>query len=244
MVGKAKILIVEDEILIADTIHRYLSRQGFRVVGIALSYEEAIQLYENERPDLALIDIRLSGSKTGVDFAFFIQQQAQPVPFIYLTSQTDSQNINEAKKTFPSGYLSKPVQMGGLSASIEIALHNYQVKKAKKTIMSLSDGTVNYLVPLKKILYLRADHIYVQFHTQDHGVLIKRGSLTDIMMELPNPPFFKVHRSFVINLQQVTGWDQQQVFVAGQPIPVSRSNRKSVFDYLMQERYRGTNEQD
>jgi DNA-binding response OmpR family regulator len=88
-----QILIVEDEILIADTIERYLTRQGYWVMGSAISCEEAETLYLRQTPDLALLDIRLSGSRTGIDFAHFIRKQARPAPFIYLTSQLDRRSI-------------------------------------------------------------------------------------------------------------------------------------------------------
>ena len=98
-------LIVEDEIIIADTIKRYLQKQGHEVVGTAISYEEATEIYKKEQPDIALLDIRLSGSKTGIDVAHFIQEQNDATPFIFLSSQLDSRSINAAKQTYPSGYL-------------------------------------------------------------------------------------------------------------------------------------------
>lgn len=229
---KWKILIVEDEILIADTIQRHLERQDYQVTGIAISYEEAVQLYTGEQPDLVLIDIRLSGTKTGIDLGNFIQRKAPTVPFIYLTSQTDKKNIDLAKQSFPASFLTKPIQASALYANIEIALHKQQTQTLNETKFSIHDGTDTHLVPLDDILYLNADHVYVEVHTKHQGVLIQRSSLTEVLEELPSPPFLQVHRSFVINLKAVTGWQHQCVFIDAVEIPISRGRRKEVRGYL------------
>lgn len=233
--NKTKILIVEDEILIADLIERYLSQVGYTVVGIAISYEAAEKLYRQKQPDMTLIDIRLNGSKTGIDLAHFIRQQPRSRPFIYLTSQLDRRSINLAKKTFPAGYLSKPIQAGSLYSSIEIALHTHQTKIVNEAVITVSNGMIHQILPVQDILYLKVDHIYLQFYTKSYGMLIQRRALTEIMGELPGPPFMKVHRSFAVNLQEVNAWDQQQVFIDGEAIPVSRSRRKEIYNYLEQQ---------
>ncbi len=229
---KTKILIVEDEILIADTIQRYLEREGYEIIGIAISYEEAIQLFKRGQPDLALIDIRLNGIKTGLNFANFLAGQTQAIPFIYLTSQVDSRSISAAKKTMPAGYLSKPIQVGSLIASIEIALHNYRSTKLKEPVLRLSDGNTHHKVPIKDISCLMSEHIYVRIYTNSNSSYLYRGALKDMMESLPCPPFVQVHRSYAVNLGKITGWDLQQLFIQDLQIPVSRSRRREVFSYL------------
>ncbi|WP_421795267.1 LytR/AlgR family response regulator transcription factor [Haliscomenobacter sp.] len=229
---KWKILIVEDEILIADTLQRYLEQQGYQVSGIAISYEEAVELFTAEQPDMVLIDIRLSGPKTGIDLALFLQQQTQPVPFIYLTSQTDKKNIDQAKQTFPASFLTKPIQASALYANIEIALHKQETQNLHETKLSIYDGANMYLVPAEDILYLKADHVYVEVYTKHQGILIQRKSLTEMLEDLPLPPFLQVHRSFVINLKAITGWQHHCVFIHDTTIPISRSRRKEILKYL------------
>lgn len=229
---KWKILIVEDEILIADTIHRYLEQQGVLVSGMAISYEEAVQLYKTEQPDLVLIDIRLSGPKTGIDLAIFLRQQEPTVPFIYLTSQADKKHIDQAKQTFPASFLTKPIQASALYANIEIALHKQETQNLHETKISIYDGVNMYLVPVEDILYLKADHVYVEVYTKHQGILIQRKSLTEMLEDLPLPPFLQVHRSFVVNLKAVTGWQHHCIFVNEATIPISRSRRKEILTYL------------
>ncbi len=132
--SQTRILIVEDEILIADNIRRYLTKKGYEVVGVAISYEEAVNLYLSKTPDIALVDIRLNGAKSGIDFAHFVEQQKDAKPFIYLTSQFDKKNVNKAKSTFPSAYLSKPVHKESLSIAIDLATAKYGRDNVRKLV--------------------------------------------------------------------------------------------------------------
>ena len=181
-----RILIVEDEILIADTIKRYLENKGHQIVGNAISFEEAVHLYLQETPDITLLDIRLSGSRTGIDVAHFIQKQASPKPFIYLTSQTDSKNFKGAIDTFPSGYLTKPIQKESLFATIEISMRAYLAQQQVDKNITLYDGTKNYVIPINDILYLQTDHIYVNVHLSNGKHIVLRNSLKEMLEQLPN----------------------------------------------------------
>lgn len=224
-----RVLIVEDEILIADTIERYLLAQGHQVVGKAISYAEAEQIYLEEKPDLALLDIRLNGKKTGIDVARFIQEQPNPAIFIFLTSQMDKESIDHAKETFPAGYLTKPIQKATLFTTIEIAMYRHATKKQNlEPTISLFDGTKHHLVVIKNILYLQTEHIYVHIHIKNGKSFMQRSALRDLLEQLPDDQFIQTHRSYAVNVKQVSGWDHQQVFIEGKTIPISRSQRKMV----------------
>ncbi len=229
-----EILIVEDEILIAHTIQRYLQVKGYQVLGIAISYEEAKALYALHSPDLILIDIRLSGSKTGIDFAQFLNSQADSPPFIFLSSQLDSTSLNAAKETFPAGYLSKPIHKTSLYTTIEIALHNSQSKPAEETeTVSLSDGQKNHIVPINDILYMEVDHIYVKLTLTLNKKLVCRITLKELLDKLANHQFIQTHRSFAVNIKRVNNWDIQHLFIEENRIPVSRSRKKEVLSMLL-----------
>ncbi|MEN0047156.1 MAG: response regulator [Bacteroidota bacterium] len=229
-------LIVEDEVLIADTLKRYLQKQGHEVVGTAICYEEATKIYQQEQPDLTLLDIRLSGTKTGIDVAQFIQNQAHSCPYIYLSSQLDSHSINRAKATFPSGYLSKPIQKSSLYTTIEMAMYAYQnrVNKEVKTIQ-LFDGSKNHKIAIEEITYLEVEHVYVQVNLTNEYQLLQRGSLRELLDQLPTQQFIQTHRAFAINKQQVSHWDSGHLYVQNTPIPVSRARRKEVSNFLKNE---------
>lgn len=226
-----KILIVEDEILIADNIQRYLTKKGHEVVGIAISYEEATELYLKEKPDLVLLDIKLSGHRTGVDVAHFINEQLHSAPFIFLTSQMDSKNIDRAKKTYPKGYLSKPIRKESLFATIEIVMHKWNDDVEEDTIR-LYNGVEYFNVKVTDILYIEAEHVYVKVHMKNGDQIFQRSSFKDLLEQLPNDMFIQSHRSYAINSKSITKWDSQNLYINDIEIPMSRNRKKEILSQL------------
>ncbi len=227
-----RILIIEDEVLIADTIERYLVQRGHQVVGSAISYAEAKKLYLEKKPDLVLIDIRLSGQRTGIDFAQYLRKQPEETPFIFLTSQMDAQSLNGAKATFPAGYLSKPVQKQTLYATIEIAMYNHQAQQEENETVRLYNGKQYYMVPIEDILYLRADHNYVHIELAGKKAVLQRSSLKETLDQLPEGLFVQTHRSYAVNLKKVSRWDADYLYVRDSAIPISRGRRRAVIGML------------
>jgi DNA-binding LytR/AlgR family response regulator len=232
--SKFRILIVEDEILIADNIERYLTKKGYEVVGIAISYEEAEELFIKEKPDLVLLDIKLSGPRSGIDFAHFINQQEHIIPFIFLTSQMDSRNINKAKETYPKGYLSKPIRKESLFATIEIVMHKWNEEKNDHSNIRLFNGYEHVLTPIQDILYIEAEHVYVKVHLASGDQILQRSSFKDLLDQLPCGLFLQSHRSYAINSKLITRWDTQNIYVDKTAIPISRTRRKEFFAQLGQ----------
>jgi DNA-binding NarL/FixJ family response regulator len=111
-VPSKRILIVEDEQVIAEQFRQSLTKEGYEVIGIARSGEEAIAEGQQKRPDLVIMDIVLSGSVDGISAA----QHLQPfgVPVVYLTAYSDRHLIDRAQHTQPLGYIIKPTTAGEL----------------------------------------------------------------------------------------------------------------------------------
>jgi signal transduction histidine kinase len=125
----ARILIVEDESIIALDIKTSLQDAGYQVLGVASSGEEAIALAQGQNPDLILMDIRLRGPMDGIEAAAYIQVQ-HPCPVVFLTAHADKQTLERAKLTDPFGYLTKPFEDHSLMTTIEIALARYRSEAA------------------------------------------------------------------------------------------------------------------
>jgi DNA-binding LytR/AlgR family response regulator len=227
-----RILIIEDEVLIADTLRRYLEKYGYEVVGHAISYQEAVTLYESLLPDLCLVDIRLSGDKTGIDFAQFLHARTEAPLFVFLTSQLDRRHLDAAKATFPAAYLSKPIQKETLYTTIEIAVSNYEAQSQAKETIRLYNGRQYYQVPIEDIMYLRADHNYVHIELANHKAVLQRSSLRETLEQLPEGLFVQTHRSYAVNLRKVSSWDNDYLYVEDNAIPISRGRRKEVVDML------------
>ncbi len=125
-----KIMVVEDEWVVANQICRNLKDFGYHVCSTASTGDGAISQVEAERPDLILMDIVLKGKMDGIEAAEWIGLQSD-IPVIYLTSYTKPEYIERAKETKPFGYLVKPFKEQDLYTNIEMALHKH---KADKTI--------------------------------------------------------------------------------------------------------------
>lgn len=126
--AEGRILIVEDEHIVAIGIKRMLKGLGYTVTGVASSGEDAISKAESTFPDLVLMDIMLKGELDGVEAAKEIKERFD-VPVVYLTAYSDSNIVERVKKTGPFGYIVKPFDEKDLHSNIEIALHRYRKEK-------------------------------------------------------------------------------------------------------------------
>jgi DNA-binding LytR/AlgR family response regulator len=228
-----KILIVEDQILIADTIKRYLRDKAYEFVGTAISYKEAVQLFQDTAPDIALIDIHLKGKENGIDFARFLSEQPEPIPFVFLTAQLDSEYFNNAKQTRPAGYLGKPIQQSSLLTTIEIALYNHEQKLKEQEFIHIIENGHTHKILVDEIESLKADHVYVGIILRNGRSLISRTSLREILALLPPDQFLQTHRSYAVNIRHIKNWDSQAIYYPDYIVPVSRSYKKIVQQKLI-----------
>ena len=118
----ARIMIVEDGLIIAEDMRRRCEALGYTVTGVAATGEDAVFIADRTRPDLVLMDIRLRGTMDGIEAARQIWTSLR-IPVVYATSSSDEATLVRAKETEPYGYLLKPVEPRELHATIELALH-------------------------------------------------------------------------------------------------------------------------
>ncbi|MCF7913227.1 MAG: response regulator [Candidatus Cloacimonetes bacterium] len=123
-----KVLIVEDERIIAESIKLSVEKLNYSVCGIEAWGEKVSIAIEEMQPDLVLMDIRLRGEMSGVQAAAIIKEKYS-IPVVFLTSYSDDKTIQNAKQTYPYGYLVKPFEERELYATIEIALFKHRTAK-------------------------------------------------------------------------------------------------------------------
>lgn len=116
---KTKILIVEDQFAEANNLQMIVEQAGYYVCGIARSVQIALRLIEEEKPDLALLDIKLQGHQTGIDLAQILREKN--IGFIYLSANSDKETLEQAKATYPYGFLVKPFRKKDVLVALEIA---------------------------------------------------------------------------------------------------------------------------
>ena len=125
---KKKILIVEDEIIIAENIKFTLKKFGYDVSGIISFGEDAVEIAREFHPDLVLMDIKLEGKMNGIEAADIIFKEFE-IPIIFLTSFGDEDTVKQAAMTEPYGYILKPFEDRMLCAAIEMAFYKHQMEK-------------------------------------------------------------------------------------------------------------------
>lgn len=230
-----QILIVEDEVLIAESIKLYLHERGHTVNSIALSFNEAVEAFHLRRPDLILLDIRLYGLKSGIDFAAYISEQKKPPPYIYLTSQFDQRILSQALETNPYGYLTKPIRKETLWTTVESAYHLHQISQAEQPLITINDGKNNYNINANDILYVQAEHVYCKIVSNEKKELIVRKTMKQFVELLAFDFMIFCHRSFIINAKYITNWNQDAIFLNREIlIPVSRSRRHEIMTKINQ----------
>ena len=146
---RSRLLIVEDEGIVALNIQTRLEGLGYNVVASVSSGEEAIEVAGKTRPDLILMDIKLDGKVDGIEAAAEIRRLFQ-LPVVYLTAYTNDETLNRAKLTEPYGYILKPFEARDLCTTIEVALYKYQMEQQLRereqwlatTLKSIGDGVI------------------------------------------------------------------------------------------------------
>ena len=151
-----KILIVEDEFIVAHDLQMILSRAGYQVVGIADSFKNAISLLQHHQVDLVLLDIYLKGRQTGIDLARELMKKE--IPFIYISANSNEKVFEAAKSTCPYGFIVKPYRDKDVLLSIDIARYrkhnNNNMKLSSELFMRdfIVDVSMKSLTWQKKIL--------------------------------------------------------------------------------------------
>ena len=131
--SKIKILIIEDEPLIAESMRMMLEKLDYEIIGIATESNEAYNILLKEIPDIALVDLMLRNNDDGIELAKSIKQKYN-LPVIFITSLSDKVTVERAKEIHPEGYLVKPFEKKDLYTSIEIALSNFLQSAARKQV--------------------------------------------------------------------------------------------------------------
>ncbi|HAK12367.1 MAG TPA: DNA-binding response regulator [Chitinophagaceae bacterium] len=230
-----KILLVEDDWIIAKEITLSLNDLGFEVLGQCDNGEEALQLIHQQKPDLVLLDIGLAGEMNGIELGKQLREK-QLAPFIFLTALADAATIEKAKLTEPYAYLVKPVTADTLYATIELTLHNAAQKKdvqptpPLKEALGIGDSifvkTRNRMekVWLKDILWVEASDIYALICTAT-GKYLLNNSLKTVEEKFPDASFMRVHRSYLVNMDKVEAIEEDDILIGAARIPVGKTYR-------------------
>jgi len=245
MGNRIKILVVEDEMIIAAKISLFLTDLGYNVVAILPSGEEALQHILTEEVDLILLDIHLKGKIDGIETAVQLQKISKAL-VIYLTANSEDATFNRAKTTRPAGFISKPFKRMDLQRSIELAmcrmtdddtasllsLHNKDVQQfilEDRIFVKGKDRMIKIM--LTDVLYIEADRNYSRIFTSFKEFLLS-VTLKSIEEKLPKHTFIRIHRSYIVNMTQIEEVDDSSVMIAGKPVPMSAGLKDNLLQRL------------
>ena len=237
-----KIGIVEDELVIARTIVSTLDELGYAHCGPAISYTEAMEMLDKNKPDLLLLDIQLSGKKDGIDVAQKVNELYQ-IPFIFLTANSDGETIDRAKKVKPHAYIVKPFTKEELFAAIEIAFSNFTGNRSdtkpehttsyhSKEYMFVRDGYVFRKIFFNDLLYLESDANYIVLHLKSQKKVMVRSTLNDFTEQIDQKIFLRVHRSYSVNINMIDDVFPTEISIGGIKIPIGKSFREELLKAL------------
>lgn len=233
-VKREKVLIVEDEMIIAQDLLEQLESLGYQVTGIACNFEEARDSLAADSVDIALLDVDLGEEKNGFDVAAHINEH-HSIPFIFLTSFADAGSVARARSLNPFGYIVKPYKASDLMSSIEIALGNHAKFKREEGLvvdnaLFFRDNHSYVRISLDEIRYLKAEGNYTAFHLGGRKHLL-RGKLKEVLATLP-AQFLRVQRSYAVNLQFVQVVNPTEIEVDGELIPLSKEYKPELLQKL------------
>ncbi len=233
-----RVLIVEDDQMIAESLKDILETLDMDVAGIATNAKDALHLLDSSQPDLALLDIQINGDKDGLELADLIKEQSD-LPFIFTTAFADSNTLEKAKDLGPFGYVVKPYGIKDVNAAIRIAMQNHEsvqnLKKSrdealiKNNHLYVRSNSKLVKIEDKEIQYIEAKGDYAIFKTDKKSYIV-HTTMKNVEDKLNGSGFLKVHRSFIVNLDKIEDIEDSNLLIQDKIIPISRANK----DLLMQ----------
>ncbi len=227
---KIKILIVEDDMIIAANLALQLTNLGYEVTGIEPKGEEAIGHVRENMPDLVLMDIHLKGKLNGIETVKELKKISN-LPVIYLTANNNQATFDSAKETFPKAFISKPFNKMELQRTIELVVAQMEEKldvlqesesndELKDRIFVRHNGQMLKIL-LNEIQYIEADRNYCILVT-DKDRYTLTNTLKKMEEKLPKGYLYRVHRSYIVNILKLDVVAEHHLEINRKVIPISK----------------------
>lgn len=240
IISAMNILIVEDEHIIAKHLQYTLNGFGYQANDVATDYPSAIEILQKKAFNLVILDINLNGYQTGIDIAEYIRENLN-IPFLFLTSHEDMAIVNAALKTSPHAFLTKPFQKITVYTAVKLAFKSFRESVVEepaegsdsrdmtviKDALFIKEKHMFTKILLSDILYIRSDDNYLELYTTKKKYTI-RETLKNIISQLPSNIFFRVHKSYIINLNAITAINYIHVMIDDIEIPITAENRSDL----------------
>jgi DNA-binding LytR/AlgR family response regulator len=245
-----KVLIIEDEFIIARHIKELLEKEGIGCCAIKDTYNESLDWIKKELPDIVLLDIRLFEEKdAGIKIARYLQEHYD-IPFIFISGYSDDSTLKNARLYKPATFITKPVIEKQLLAAIRMALPEEDITKIKTVFLKgryFENVSYEQLVKMplsnyefidKEIRFSDITVIQSFNHVKRNTLLFKfkqpdtffvMGSTIEKIQEILPSYFKQVHQSFIINIRYITAKRKgHYIMVANEEVPVGSAFKNIV----------------
>lgn len=224
--SKLRILIVEDDLVLAASLEENLNELGYISIDKVKDAQAALKVFNNTTPDLAILDIRLENSSLdGIEIAQRFNA-IKKIPLLFLSSYDDETIRERAKDVQPSAFLVKPASVKQIDIAIEFALNSFYAKAVPRK------GLERVICPLgnkPEFVFIRGNLSYekVLFHDITHLVAAASSSIVNtcckkfavstnlqsLLDQLNHEQIIRVHRSYAINLAHLHSFDEHDVYI-------------------------------
>jgi DNA-binding LytR/AlgR family response regulator len=236
---KIKIVIVEDEFVIAEDIRARLEEAGYEVTHTFDSAEAAFPFITNSSPDIILVDINLQGKMDGIQLVGQLQEKVN-LPVAYITANSDTATYERARKTNPHAFLVKPFTTANLLAAVDLALYHFSIQTTPTLIersVAREHPDTQFLAnqclfvrtngKFKKVcgndlLFVEAAGSYVHVQTRTDRYTLSQN-LTHFQKKTPMSNLIRIHRSYMVNIDHVDSFEDSFVFIQNHKLPLSEN---------------------
>jgi DNA-binding LytR/AlgR family response regulator len=240
MTRKIRLVIVEDEFVIAEDMRERLEQAGYEVAGVFDRAENALNAILKDPPDLMLVDIKLAGDTDGISLVKQIQARME-VPIVYITANSDNATYERAKSTCPQAFLIKPFTTVNLLTSIDLALYNFSARKVVSKIevnaspIHAEEFIINKClfvrvngrfkkIKCEDILFAEASGSYTNIHTHEQRFTVAQN-LSQFERKADILNLIRIHRSYVVNINRVDSFEDSNVYIQNHKLPLGETYR-------------------
>lgn len=247
--GSYKVLIVEDERLVAKDLQLSLTKIGYTVTGIASDIKQTLALLIEDKPDIVLMDIMLDNGDSGITAAEIIKKDYK-LPVLFLTAYADPNTIEKAKNAEAYGYILKPFKLIDIQTNIELAIHkhgqDFKIEKDRDILYRIIENSdtnkkVIYIRSQNKLIRIKKDNILFIEALKDYVIIHLKGkkhiihtTMKDIESKLGSLDFARIHRSYIVHLDKIESIEFPNITIEDhdQPLPIGGSYREDFLEKL------------
>ena len=230
-----KILIVEDQLLIAEDMAMQLEDLGYEILGIAVNRQETFDFLNLGWPDLIISDIML-GEENGIQIMEEVLNHKK-LPIIYLTGNSELATVKKAMKTHPAAYMVKPFKLSEFTINIDLAMHNFkqmaEPKQSQQESKLVQDAIFipdqhNFLKIKKDDIYMvEADGSYIKIYTKEKRYQLS-SNLKNFEGQLNDQTFLRISRKYLINSAHVHKINGNTVYMGPYEAVITKTMRQEM----------------